>query len=226
MKILIAVPSMDQVPVQFCQSLAVMNKVGDECGIAFQVGSLIYTSRNKLAMLAIEKEADYVLWLDSDMVFPPDVLERLLKVKDRGDIITGVYYRRVEPYHPVLFKSLEISDDECHFEDERDIKKEPFEVAACGFGCVLTPTNVLIDVLAKFGDLFSPISGMGEDLAFCWRARQCGYNIIADPTFYLGHIGHYTVDKGFYEAFAKAKGENNGSKNKASVQDKRNKRYG
>ena len=207
MKILIAVPCMDQVPVQFCQSLAVMNKVGDECGIAFQVGSLIYTSRNKLAMMAIEKECDYVLWLDSDMVFPNDVLERLLELKGKGDIITGVYYRRVEPYHPVLFKNLEIDDDKCVCDDEYDVKDEPFEVAACGFGCVLTPTSVLIDVLARYGDLFSPIAGIGEDLSFCWRARQCGYRIIADPTFYLGHIGHYTVDKGFYEAYSKARGK-------------------
>ena len=206
MKTMIAVPSMDQVPVQFCQSLAVMNKTG-ECGVAFQVGSLIYTSRNKLAMLAIEKECDYVLWLDSDMTFPADVLEKLLNNKDKGDIVTGVYYRRVEPYRPVLYKKLEATDEGCRFEDYLDIKDKPFEVAGCGFGCVLTPVSVLVDVLAKFGDLFTPLVGMGEDLAFCWRARQCGYKIVADPSIYLGHIGHYTVDKGFYEAYRKAKGE-------------------
>ena len=48
MKTLIAVPCMDSVPSQFAQSLAMLQKV-DECAIAFQIGSLIYTSRNELA---------------------------------------------------------------------------------------------------------------------------------------------------------------------------------
>ena len=89
MKILIAVPCMDTVPSQFAQSLAVMNKV-QNCAVAFQMGSLIYTSRNNLATMAVQNEVDYVLWLDSDMIFPPDVLQRLLDDRDKGDIITGV----------------------------------------------------------------------------------------------------------------------------------------
>ena len=68
MKIFIAVPCMDQVPARFAQSLAMLKKVG-ECAVGFQIGSLIYTSRNDLASKAIEMDADFVLWLDSDMVF-------------------------------------------------------------------------------------------------------------------------------------------------------------
>lgn len=205
MKTMIAVPCMDQVPAQFCQSLATLTKVGD-CGVAFQVGSLIYTSRNKLAAIAIENGCDYVLWLDSDMVFPPDTLKRMLDNRDKGDIITGVYYRRVSPYHPTLFSKVDIHDGICDFEDA-EVQDDFFEVEGCGFGCVLTPVSAFIDCLTKFGDMFSPIGSVGEDLSFCWRARQCGYNIVADPNFYLGHVGHYVVDKGFYEAFKEAKGE-------------------
>ena len=40
MKTLIAIPSMDQVPAQFAQCLATLNKVG-ECAVSFQIGSLI-----------------------------------------------------------------------------------------------------------------------------------------------------------------------------------------
>ena len=206
MKILIAVPCMDQVPAQFAQSLAALDKVG-ECGIAFQISSLIYTSRNKLAMLAVQKACDYVLWLDSDMVFPRDTLKRLLEDKDKGDIVTGMYFRRVEPYHPCLFSKLEIDENGGALEDLKEIPNEIFEVEGCGFGCVLTPVNVLVDVISKFGDMFSPYNAVGEDLSFCWRARQCGYKIVCDPSIPLGHVGHYVVDRGFYEAYAKAKGE-------------------
>ena len=207
MRILIAVPCMDSVPSQFAQSLATLNKV-EECVVAFQMGSLIYNSRNYLATAAVKMEADYVLWLDSDMVFSSDVLQRLWQDRDKGDIITGVYYRRVEPYKPVLFSKLEIENDQCQWDGYDDFPQDKlFEVAGCGFGCVLTPTNVFVDVINKFGNMFSPLAGVGEDLSFCWRARQCGYNIVADPSIQLGHVGHYVIDRGFYDVYAKAKGE-------------------
>lgn len=207
MRILIAVPCMDSVPSQFAQSLATLNKV-EECVVAFQMGSLIYNSRNYLATAAVKMEADYVLWLDSDMVFSSDVLQRLWKDRDKGDIITGVYYRRVEPYKPVLFSKLSIENDQCQWEDYNDFPEDRiFEVEGCGFGCVLTPTNVFVDVINRFGNMFSPIGGVGEDLSFCWRARQCGFKIVADPSIQLGHVGHYVIDKGFYDVYAKAKGE-------------------
>ena len=60
MKTLIAIPCMDQVPVPFCQSLALLTKP-ENTQLAMNPGSLIYTSRDRLAQLAIEAEADYVL---------------------------------------------------------------------------------------------------------------------------------------------------------------------
>lgn len=207
MRILIAVPCMDSVPSQFAQSLATLNKV-EECVVAFQMGSLIYNSRNYLATAAVKMEADYILWLDSDMVFSSDLLQKLWQDRDKGDIITGVYYRRVEPYKPVLFSKLDIENDVCTWEGYDDFPQDDlFEVEGCGFGAVLTPTNVFVDVINRFGNMFSPLAGVGEDLSFCWRARQCGYNIVADPRIPLGHVGHYVVDRKFFDAYNSAKGK-------------------
>lgn len=199
MKILIAVPCMDQVPAQFAHSLATMSH--DNCIVAMQIGSLIYSSRNSLALTAIKEECDYVLWLDSDMIFPPNILDLLMQHKDKGDIITGCYYRRVPPYHPVLFSKLEITDKGSTQEDVTEIPDGLFEVEGCGFGCVLMPTHILVECFSTYGDLFSPIHGVGEDLSFCWRARQLGYRIVCDPSIYLGHVGHYVVDQSFYRSF-------------------------
>ena len=207
MKILIAIPCMDQVPSQFAFCLAMLNKVGD-CAISFQMGSLIYTSRNNLAKKSLELECDYVLWLDSDMTFRPDLLEKLVSDLDKGDIITGLYYRRVKPFSPVIFEKLEFDENGCKWSDPTDIPDEIFEVEGCGFGCVLRPTNIFLDVAAKFdGMMFNPLANMGEDLSFCWRARQCGYKIVCDPSIYLGHIGHYTIDAEFYNSYKGAKNE-------------------
>ena len=203
MRILIAVPCMDQVPAPFCQSLAMLRKVGD-CVLSMQMGSLIYTSRNTLATRAIQTEADYVLWLDSDMVFEPDLLERLMKTLTENDldIVTGLYFRRVPPYSPVLFKDLTlIRDTFFEWSEFKEVPSDLFEVAGCGFGCVLMKTDAFFDVQSKFGNMFAPIGNTGEDLAFCWRARECGYKVWCDPTIICGHVGYVISDDKFYLAY-------------------------
>lgn len=201
--IMIAVPCMDQVPAQFAQSLATLKKVG-ACVVAFQCGSLVYTSRNNLAALAIKNGVDYILWLDSDMMFPPETLEVMLKtIKEQKEdvILTGVYCRRVAPYAPTIFKTLDIVNEVSTWTGYDDYPNELFEVEGCGFGCVLAPTSVFVDVQSKFGHMFSPIGEVGEDLSFCWRARQAGWKILCDPSIELGHVGHHIITPKFWEEY-------------------------
>ena len=203
MKILIAVPCMDQVPALFAQSLATLRRVGD-CVVAFQMGSLIYTSRNQLGRLAIQQDADYVLWLDSDMVFDPNLLERMLQtVREKDlDMLTGLYFRRVQPYTPVLFDTLEYTEEKASWTEYKTLPENGLlEVGGCGFGCVLLSTEVLMGVQGKFGTMFNPMQGLGEDLAFCWRARQCGYKIICDTELVVGHVGQAVVNDAFWRAY-------------------------
>ena len=206
MKILIAVPCMDQVPAPFCQSLAQLQKTGD-CVLAMQSGSLIYTSRNALATQAIQMNADYVFWLDSDMVFKPDTLVRMMDTLQKNDIdiLTGLYFRRVPPYTPVLYNVLDIEGVKADFSEFDQIPDKLFEVGACGFGCVLMKTDVFFDVQGKFGNMFAPIGNNGEDVAFCWRARECGYKVICDPSVICGHVGYSVVDDQFFKAFGAAR---------------------
>lgn len=207
MKVLIAIPAMDSVPTQFAWSLATLQKEQNTI-VAFQISSLVYTARNELARGAIKMGADFVLWLDSDMVFEPDTLKRLLKdyEEKKGDIITGVYYRRVPPFTPVLYDEFNVTDEAVAWKETRDVKDDFFEVEGCGFGCVLMPTEALFDVYEKYGQPFDPISGSGEDLSFCWRARQLGYKIVCDPSIQPGHVGHQIITKEFYEAYKSREG--------------------
>lgn len=200
MRTLIAIPCMDQVPAPFAQSLAMLTKVG-EVRLAMQMGSLIYTSRNALAQQAIQSDCDYILWLDSDMVFDPDFLNRMLMQAKatKSPILTALYYRRVPPYSPVLFRSIEMEDGKCKWSEFDEIPNHPFKVAACGFGGVLMDTEVVLSVMGKFGQLFEPINRAGEDIAFCWRARECGYDILCDPAIEMGHVGYQIIDKRYYK---------------------------
>lgn len=197
-KILICVPSMDYVAAGFAQSLAMLQKDGNEVAIMFQVGSLVYEARNKLAKKAIELETDYTMWFDSDMVFEPDTMLRLLK--HNKPFISGAYFRRSPPYSLVAFEEVDAENRKW-----KDLAL-PSEVTKCGgvgFGCVLVKTEVLFNVAAKYGTWFEPMNNFGEDLSFCYRARKCGYDLYIDPSITCGHIGHITINESFYKAYNK-----------------------
>ena len=206
-KILIAVPCMDQLPAQFAHSLATLTSYGIEdtqISVWFNLGSLIYTSRDQIAKKSLLDEADLVMWFDSDMVFNPDTLTRMLKLIDEGhDFVTGIYYRRTPPFSPVAFKTMDLNEDGQGFTwtEFEEIPDGLFEVGACGFGCVLMKTEIFVAVFAKYGQMFTPIANCGEDIAFCWRARQCGYKILADPSISLGHVGHTIITKDFFNNY-------------------------
>ena len=202
MKTLIAIPCMDQVPALFAQSLATMRMVG-ECQIAFQIGSLIYTSRDDLARYAMKEGFDYVLWLDSDMVFPEDFHERMLKTltENNLDILSGIYYKRKPPYSPVIFDKMQLKGKIWDYSWLEDVPDSLFEVGACGFGCVLLKTEVLMSVQLKHGYLFHPMQNGGEDVAFCVRARDCGYKIMCDPSIVCGHVGNVVITDTLYKQY-------------------------
>lgn len=199
-KILIAIPTMDMVPMAFAQSLAMLNKVG-ECVVSSVVGSLIYDARNKLAAQAVKMEADYIMWFDSDMVFQADTLQRLMKDLDEGrDIVSGLYFRRSAPFSPVAFEKIDIKGEVCDFKDYHGDLNGIHEVEGVGFGCVLMKTDVIFECLSKYKDCFSPIGKVGEDLSFCWRARELGYKIYLDADVKLGHVGHLIVTEQAYRS--------------------------
>ncbi len=206
-KILIAVPCMDQLPAQFAHSLATLTSYGIEdtqISIWFNLGSLIYTSRDQIAKKALLDEADLVMWFDSDMVFNTDTMKKMLEhIENGADMVTGIYYRRTPPFTPVAFKTMELNEEGTAFDwtEFDEIPSGLFEVGACGFGCVLMKTEIFVSVFAKFGQMFTPIANCGEDIAFCWRARQCGYKILADPSIGLGHVGHTIITKDFFNNY-------------------------
>jgi len=206
MKTLIAVPCMDQVAAHFASCLATLNKVGD-CQIGFQIGSLIYDARNNFAKQVISKNFDALMFFDSDMVFPSDTLEKMVKhLEDGKDIVSGLYFKRRNPFGPVLYKELGIKEDGSGFfvdYDDLPEKRELFEVAGVGMGCCIISKTVLLDVMLNYQTWFNPMASFGEDLAFCIRARELGYKIWCDPTISCGHIGQLIINEDVWRTIPK-----------------------
>lgn len=207
MKTMIATPCLNTVQAEFMQSVTSMNPVG-EVRYASMQSSMIYKSRTDLGLLAIAEKQDFVLWIDSDMAFRKDLLERLTADMEGRDIVAPLFFMRNPPYEPVMYSKLRKGLTPAENEHEKLIdypENEMFTVEGVGFGCVMMRTKVLKDVADRYHELFAPIPGYGEDLSFCIRARGCGYDIWVDPTIEVGHKGSIIVDKKWSKAYQKLK---------------------
>ena len=204
MRTMVAVPCMDTVQTEFADSLLKMRPVGMMMH-CFMPCSLTYKSRNDLGSLAVKEKTDYVLWIDSDMVFPSDLLTDLMADLQEGrDIVAAVCHMRRPPFRPVLYKKLRqgLTPDDNEWENYDDYPRDaPFKVEACGFGCVLMKTSVMETIINKYNDLFAPLPGFGEDLSFCIRARACGFDIWCDPKVQVGHKATTIVTDETFQAY-------------------------
>lgn len=69
---------------------------GISLGVVGLEGSVIAKQRNDLVQMSQQHGMDYMFQIDSDMVFPPDALMRLLK-HDK-EVVGATYNKRVAPY--------------------------------------------------------------------------------------------------------------------------------
>lgn len=190
-KLLIGVPTLDYMNVEFVRSLtALLMRLRDD-GVNFDLdiesGTLVYIARERIANKAITEEYSHVLWLDADMVFGPDLLDDLMF--SGKSFVSGIYHARRKGYASCIFKGIDVGGVE-RFDD---YPKETFEIAGCGFGCVLIETEIIRAVKRAYGTCFTPIKSYGEDLAFCKRCRDIGYSLWCEPSVVCGHIGHITI---------------------------------
>lgn len=197
MKTIIAIPCMDKVDTLFMASLLGMRRVG-EVHFDIKKGSMIFDSRNEVAVDAITQEADRVLWIDSDMRFSNDLMERMSARLDEGcEMVCGLFFKRVLPTMPVIYKRLLPPSE---FPDGRKIKQvmaytdypkdELFEVQGCGFGAVMMTKQLIKDVWDTYNQPpFIPMDWCGEDMAFCYKVREMGRKIWCDSSIKVGHIG-------------------------------------
>ena len=193
MKILIAIPCMDTVPTDFFTSFTDMEK--DDAKYIICKNTLIYDARNRLAAHAIQNEFDAVLWIDSDMTFPNDVLRRFKAHLEQGkDYISGLCFSRRTPVKPIIYSDLQWQNEDGKIFSKATQyidypKGQTFEIAASGFGCVMTSVKLLKEIWQKFGAPFLPLLALGEDLAFCLRCINVGAKMYCDSTIKCGHVG-------------------------------------
>ena len=189
MKLMIAIPTLDYIHFRFtCCLIGLvkrLEKLGVDFDVCFKGGTLVYLSREALAAEAINSGYTHVLWLDADMIFNPDIFDKL-NAHGKG-IVTGIYQSRHAPFPSTIYSKLNPAVSVSEYPSEL------FEVEGCGFGIVLTSTEALRKVFQQNGFCFQPTEGYGEDLSFCLYAKKAGYSIYCDPSVVAGHIGHTVI---------------------------------
>lgn len=212
-KITIAIPCMDMIETEFVKCVTALRHVGD-CRLDFHAGSLVYAARDQLAAKAIEDNSDYILWLDSDMVFEPDLLEKLyadLQEED-SEYVAALFFKRRPPHDTCLYKKIRMGlPGESITEDYNDYPEDAvFPIDASGFGAVLMKTSLVKDIVDEFHTAFMPIPGYGEDISFCIRAKKLGHELYCDSRVKVGHITRTVVDEDTFRFIHKEEEEGHG----------------
>lgn len=158
-------------------------------------------ARNSICMRALECGADYVFFLDSDVICPADTIFKLMK--HDLPIVSGIYCRRNNPVAvPVMMR-----ENKWVTEFPKD---SLIEVDLVGTGCLLIRRDVLekyqpldtkrgkhwFDWRSDCQGILAPGECLSEDFVFCLGARKQGWKIVVDTSIQCRHIGYSEVTYG------------------------------
>lgn len=151
----------------------------------------IAEARNEIVEYALEQGANYIFWLDDDVIPPADAFLKMYN--HNKDIINGVYWSKSNPPMPLLFRGhLEGPYWNWHVGDL-------IEIDAAGSGLTLVKTDVYRTMKEKIGGPwysteYSSFPGVKsspanntEDLYFYWKAKQAGFKVWADTSIQAYH---------------------------------------
>jgi len=133
-----------------------------------------------------------LLWVDDDMVFPQDTLERLRKDPKtfNYDIMQALYIQRKPPHYPLVIKKDPTSETG-HRLDPKPAKNTVVEVGVVGMGFTLMRRDMLMKMrkdkpkdklLFYWGE-----NGDSEDACFCFNAQKAGYRLGVHTGITAGH---------------------------------------
>ena len=148
-------------------------------------GTEVPQSRYGLALQAIKEPVTHLLWLDDDMELPGDCVHRFL---DAGKDIVGANYRRRRP--PYLGTATSLADAVVDSVGQVGLER----VRSIGFGCALVRREVFEAIPQPwFLCHWDPaVEGYyTEDVYFCDRAREVGFEVWVDHGLSrdVAHIG-------------------------------------
>ncbi len=144
--------------------------------------------------LVEEMEGDWLLQVDTDHVFAPDLLVRLLAVQKKYDapVVSAIYQYKHAPHGPVA--GMWTGEKNISPIKDWDRSLEALEVGVCGAGALLVRKDVFKRIKGELGEApFQITEGLSEDYSFCRRCRKLGIPVTLAPQVEAHHIVRHSL---------------------------------
>lgn len=206
MRVLIAIPTFENIAPDTFKSVYDMDKGEHECLFEFVRGHDCAAARNKIADKVLELGADWLFMVDGDVTLPKDALLNLLS--HDVDCVSGYYLRREEDNTPsdltIAYKLLDENGNE-HFNytlesaytkdelaDMRHRGDYLVEVHGFGMGCTLARAYLFGRVKYPWFKWVNYANEkrdvLTEDFYFCEELRKAGIPRYVDTRVACGHM--------------------------------------
>ena len=190
--VVVGIPSLGMVSTYFLQSrISQQFPLVSSAIDHIVLNKPIADARNETVEFALQQGANYIYWLDDDVIAPPDSFLKMYN--QQKDIINGVYWSKSSVTMPLIFRNhLEGPYWDWHVGDL-------IEIDAAGNGLTLVKTDVYRKIQKDLGEPWYSVEYASfpgikqtpynntEDLYFYWKARQAGYKIWADTSIQALH---------------------------------------
>lgn len=171
----------------YASSLRAFVRFPHALSLSVKKGPYLDVNREMCMADALSFGATHLMFIDSDVDFPADGVLRLL-AHDK-EIIGAKYNKKKEPTESTLILPIAMPR----------IPAEPFPASALGAGFLLIKLAPIVERMQPpffwYGCRHTKVgahdtaSFVGEDTAFCARAREAGFTVWCDPTIDIGHWG-------------------------------------
>jgi len=204
--IAIAIPTEEKVPIEFALdslpgiiSYTKKNLKGlGDLHLTYQAGVRTDKNRNIMLKRIIEKEnIDYLLWLDSDMIYPDDIICKYME--QEFDVMGCLYFKRPKPHDPVAFMNNPNNPKKpFHAIHPSNIKLNTiYPVDALGYGGLMVNMKVYKALGQKkwtrYGKNYHlpypTKNNITHDLVFCQDVKKAGFSIKLHGSIRPAHLG-------------------------------------
>jgi hypothetical protein len=197
--VLIAIPSRGSCRVEFAISLwGLVEPMNMTVGVRTVLEERLDDARNSLAQVAISEGAEYVFFLDDDILLPHQTLRRLVYLAQQNpewDLLTAICTTRAHPPEPTIFNERDGQRLGAFWDWDFDTR---FPITGCGLAATLVRTSAFgrFDPPWFFDSKERVVEAGTQaeeaDLAFCRKLRDAGGVLMADGGILCGHIDRET----------------------------------
>ena len=158
---------------------------GDNAETYYSATAFPELGRDKIVSYANYRKPSptHILFIDSDVLPRSNTLDKLLEIDK--DVVTGVY-----PMTTRNGMTWSVSRDDDIMVGLDELPDNPFKVKHCGFGIMLVKYKVFEQIEWPYWkNEFAPGQIVkGEDIYFCDKAREAGFDIWCAPKVKCSHV--------------------------------------